>query len=399
MRIARIGARWLRAPIPVGLQHVSDFGRIDGFDMALIEIEADDGTIGWGEAKAAVGSSGSCAAIVAIVEHELAPLLTGRDPRRITANWEAMYNGGRERHAARAGRVMPILGRRGITVSAISGVDMALWDLTARALGEPVLSLWGGARFDVLPAYASGGWADVDDIGAQLDGYVRAGFGAVKMRVGAMDGDVSVSVARVAAARSQLGQDVQLMVDAHGTFSPSDAIAFARAIEPLNIRWFEEPVSADDRAGAARVRASCPIPVAAGESEFTRFDFVELAVRGLVDVLQPDAAICGGPTEARRIAALAESHQLELAPHCWGSALSYSAGVSLAFASPAARVVEYSLGANPFLHDLFESPPIPVGGQITPPAGPGFGCQPIDDVASEFTVDLHSPGPTPGVHA
>ena len=94
------------------------------------------------------------------------------------------------------------------------------------------------------------------------------------------------------------------------------------------------------------------IAIAAGESEFTRFDFRDLIEIDAVDVLQPDLAICGGPTEARRIAALAEAYQLELAPHCWGSALSFSAGVSLAFASPAATVIEYSLGANPFLHEL-----------------------------------------------
>ena len=104
------------------------------------------------------------------------------------------------------------------------------------------------------------------------------------------------------------------------------------------------------------MRASTSIAIAAGESEFTRFDFRDLIEIEAVDVLQPDLAICGGPTEGRRIAALAEAYQLELAPHCWGSALSFSAGLSLAFASPAATVIEYSLGANPLLHELVEEP-------------------------------------------
>lgn len=211
------------------------------------------------------------------------------------------------------------------------------------------------------------------------------------MRVGVMDGHLATSVARVGAARRALGDEIELMVDAHGTFSPSDAIAFARATEPFRLRWFEEPVSPDDRAGAARVRASTSVPIAAGESEFTRFDFVDVVDRGLADVLQPDLAICGGPTEGRRIAALAESHQLELAPHCWGSALSFAAGVSLAFASPAARIIEYSLGANPFLHDLFPTAPLPVGGVVAPPEAPGLGCEPSRDAFEEYRVADSAP--------
>jgi len=180
------------------------------------------------------------------------------------------------------------------------------------------------------------------------------------------------------------------MVDAHGTFAPLDAIAFARAVEPYRIRWFEEPVSADDRAGGARVRAAVNVPIAAGESEYTRFDFVDLVERGIADVLQPDLAICGGPTEGRRVAALAESHQLELAPHCWGSALSFAAGASLAFASPAARVIEYSLGANPFLHELFGAVHVPVDGSLAPPSSSGFGCDPVPDIVDRYTVGAAS---------
>ena len=127
------------------------------------------------------------------------------------------------------------------------------------------------------------------------------------------------------------------------------------------------------------------VPIAAGESEFTRFDFVDLVERGIADVLQPDLAICGGPTEGRRIAALAESHQLELAPHCWGSALSFAAGTSLAFASPAARVIEFSLGANPFLHELFGGVNLPVDGVVAPPSSPGFGCDPVPEIVDRYT--------------
>ena len=354
--------------------------------MALVRIEADDGTVGWGEAKAAVGSAGSCATVVACVNDELGPALVGLDPRRINEVADRIYNGPRAQYAATRGRVFPILGRRGLSVSAMSGVDMALWDLLGRLLAAPIVDLWGGPCRADMELYASGGWADADGIGAELGNYVAAGFGAVKMRVGVIDGTVDASIARVTAAREALGPTIEVMVDAHGTFSVAEAKRFAAGVEPLGVRWFEEPVSADDRRGMAEVRASTHVAIAAGESEFTRFDFRDLVDQHAVDVLQPDLAICGGPTEGRRIAALAESFQLELAPHCWGSALSFSAGVSLAFASPAATVIEYSLGANPLLHDLTDEPITVENGRVAAPTAPGLGVTPRQAFIDEFTV-------------
>ena len=269
-------------------------------------------------------------------------------------------------------------------MSAMSAIDMALWDLAGKSLGVPVVDLWGGPRTDTMPAYASGGWADVDNIGAQLQGYVDHGFGAVKMRVGIMDGDVATSVARVQAARRALGPDIGLMADAHGTYNATDAMRFLAGVEDCSLRWFEEPVNADDHAGARRVRASTRTPIAAGESESTRFDFRELIANEVADVLQPDLAICGGPTEGRRIAALAETHQVELAPHCWGSALSFNAGVTLAFSSSAARTIEYSLGGNPLLRDMPVEAPVVINGVVAAPTAPGFGIEPRPEFLQEY---------------
>jgi len=386
MLIRDVRATWLRCPIPVDQQHVSDFGRITSFDTTIVRIEADDGLVGWGEAKAGVGSSGGCRAVVAAVRDDLAPALVGQDARRLTAAWDTMYNGSRAGYAFDHGRGFPVLGRRGLAVAAMSGIDMALWDLLGKSLDVPVVDLWGGPRTDTLPAYASGGWADAAGIGEQLLGYVAQGFGSVKMRIGVMDGDVATSVERVHAARSALGPGVGLMVDAHGTYSAPEAMRFAAEVADLGLRWFEEPVNADDHAGARRVRASTHIPIAAGESEFTRFDFRDLIEHEAVDVLQPDLAICGGPSEGRRIAALAEAHQLELAPHCWGSALSFNAGVSLAFASSAARIIEYSLGGNPLLREMPERAPQVVDGLVSAPTEPGFGITPRSDFLEEYEV-------------
>ena len=385
MIIRNVDACWLSVPIPTERQHVSDFGRITSFDMALARIEVASGLVGWGESKAAVGSAGACAALVSCITAELGPQLVGQDARRITRLWEEMYSGTRGHYALSRGRTFPALGRRGLNVAAMSGVDMALWDLVGKSLDAPVVDLWGGACRSDMTVYASGGWADAAGIGAELNGYVERGFSAVKMRVGVIDGDVDTSIARVAAARSALGPAIKLMVDAHGTFSASEAKCFAAGVEPFGVKWFEEPVSADDRRGAAAVRSSTSIAIAAGESEFTRFDFRDLIEIDAVDVLQPDLAICGGPTEGRRIAALAEAYQLELAPHCWGSALSFSAGMSLAFASPAATVIEYALGANPFLHDLPEETIDVTDGRIVAPTRPGLGVTPRQDFIAEHT--------------
>ncbi len=386
--IAEVKAYWLRCPIEAAKQHRSDYGLLTHFDMTLVVVTTEEGRQGFGEAKAAVGSSGVCASIVSCVEHELRPLLIGRDARDIHQLWERMYNGVRDHYALKRGRGFPILGRRGLTVSAISGVDMALWDLLGRQLDIPLVELLGGRCRDHMPAYASGGWADEDGIGEQLQGYVDKGFKAVKMRVGVMDETVDKSIRRVRAARQALGPDIKIMADAHGTFSVPEAKQFCRGVADCNLYWFEEPISPDNREGTAEVRASTHIPIAAGESEYTRFDIRDLILARAIDVVQPDSAIIGGVTEARRVASLAETWQLELAPHCWGSALSFQAGLSLAFSSPSATIIEFSLGGNPMMHQLVEEPIVARDGQIDSPKGPGLGVTPNWDFIEAYHQKL-----------
>ncbi len=384
--IRAIEARWIRCPIPPERQHVSDFGRIATFDMALVQVTTDDGLVGYGEAKGAVGSAGECASLVTCIERELAPQLIGRDARDITRLWETLYNGTRDHYALSRGRGFPALPRRGTTVAAIGAIDIALYDLVGKSLGVPVVQLLGGSCRDSMPAYASGGWADVDHIGEQLAGYTSHGFRAVKMRVGVMDGRVETSIARVRAARERLGPDVDIMVDSHGTFSVPEAKRFARAVEDCGLRWFEEPINCDDTAGLADVRNATSIPIAVGESEFTRFELLNFLRLGAVDVLQPDTAIVGGITEAHRIGQLAHAFQRELAPHLWGSAVSFAAGLHVAFASPAAVVLEYSLGANPLLHELIEESFTATDGNLPSPTAPGLGVTLKQDFIDQFTV-------------
>jgi len=388
MKIADVEAYWISVPIPEKGQWRSDYGRLTHFDMCLVIITADDGRQGIGEAKSAVGASGSCASIVTCIKHELKPILVGKPVHNISELWERMYNGTRDHYAMSRGRVFPILGNRGTTISAISGIDMALWDLKGQDLNTPILNLLGGPCRPQMPAYASGGWADADEIGSQLQGYCEKGFKAVKMRVGSMDDNVAYSVERVKAARNALGNDVKIMADAHGTFSVPEAKKFCKEVEACNLYWFEEPISPDNKTGIAEVRSHTHIPIAAGESEFTRFNFVELIDKRGVDVLQPDAAIVGGISECMKVSALACSYQLELAPHCWGSAISFMAGVNVAFASPSAVVIEFSLGGNPLMYELCNEDPEVNNGIVSPPSRPGLGLTLNQDFVKTYTKNL-----------
>ncbi len=387
MKIKSVEAYWVHIPIPPERQHTSDFGRTLSFDGTIVRIDTECGITGWGEAKSQVGGMAQNQALTTLIDEEFGPLLKGEDPRDITRLWETLYSGSRGHYALREGRVFPVLGRRGITISAISGVDCALWDILGKSLGVPVWRLLGGRRSEKMPAYASGGWAGPDKIGDELMGYVkRGGFGAVKMRVGIIDGDPRASARRVHAAREALGPDIGLMCDAHGTLSVAEAKRFCRLVEDCNLTWFEEPVTADDKAGCAEVRRSTDIPIAAGESEFTRHDFRDLAVLGAVDIMQPDLAICGGITEAMRISGLASAHNLKLAPHLWAGAPAFAAGLAVAAASPAGFIVEYSLGANPLLHDLVEEA-FPVSdGLIEVPERPGLGVTVREDFLAKHAV-------------
>ena len=385
MRIKSVQAWWVQIPIEEQQQHVSDFGRLQTFDAAILRIETESGIVGWGEGKNAAGSAGNYSALVHLLNHEFGPRLIGRDASEITPIWEDLYNGPRAAAAAARGHALPELARRGLTLAAISAVDIALWDIRGKALDQPVWALLGGRSAARLPAYASGGWADADGIGAQLQSYIDAGgFRAVKMRVGSMDERPHVSAGRVKAARKALGPDVELMVDAHGTYTVAEARRFAHMVADCDLAWFEEPVNGDDRAGLAEFRAATSIPVALGESECTRFDFAALIAARAVDILQPDPAFCGGITEAMRIAALAASFNLRLAPHLWAGAPCFFAGLHVLAAAPAGFMVEFSLGANPMIHTLSRAPVRVVDGLIDVPDGPGLGLDMDTDMIARY---------------
>ncbi|WP_434361366.1 mandelate racemase/muconate lactonizing enzyme family protein [Parasalinivibrio latis] len=387
MKIAKVEAFNLRVPIPKTQQHVSDFGIASSFQTALVKITLENGLSGWGEGRMSAGSIGNHHSICQYIESEIAPVITGMEAGNITLIWDTLYNGTRQHHALKYGHVFPVMSRRGITVSAISAIDIALWDLFGKSTGLPVHQLLGGKRADSFPAYGSGGWTDASKIGEEMARYRDIGqFKTLKMRVGAQDGSAEASAARVAAARKALGTDIEICCDAHGTFTVSQAKTFCHLVKELGIGWLEEPVAADDIRGMAEVRASTHIAISAGESASTRFEFRDLIDARAVDIVQPDPAICGGITESRKIAALCEAANLRLAPHLWTGAPAFAAGLHLLAASSAGFTVEYSLGANPLIHDLIEESFTVVNGKIDIPERPGLGITVREDYVKKYSV-------------
>ena len=371
-------------PIPAERQHRTDLGTRVKSDAVLVMVETDDGITGIG------ASLGSPPILCAVVEHELAPALIGENPMFSERLYEKMYNGSRWKPALERGHAQPGDGRRGVTMEAISGVDIAIWDVKAQSLGIPIYQALGATR-DSIRAYASGGWAPGDEAEKEMSGYASKGFSAVKMRVVGRDGfSIENTLRRVAAARRGIGPSVELMLDAHGSLDVSTAIRLARQLEKFDIAWFEEPISPDDHLGLAEVRRSTIIPIATGEREFTRFDFEDLFLHRSVDIAQPDIARAGGFTEIRRIGYMASAKGIRLAPHAWGSGVLFAASIHMAMSAPNCHILEVSQGYMPMMYELFEESYDIREGVVHAPQKPGLGYTLREDALERFE---YIPGP------
>lgn len=371
--------------VPEEKQHRTDLGTRVKNNGTLVYVETDEGITGIG------ASLGTPSVVKALVEDDLAPVLVGEDPFFTERLWEKMYSGSRWQPALDRGYSQPRNDRRGITLEAISGIDIALWDIKGKALDQPIYKLLGAAR-DTVTGYASGGWAPGEEAEEELGGYADKGFEAVKMRVvGEDDFAIENTVRRVKAARCGIGPDVDLMIDAHGSLDVPTAIKVARRLEEYDIAWFEEPISPDDHEGLARVRESTEIPISAGESEFTRFDFKSVFDHGAVDIAQPDVSRAGGFTEIRRIASMAAAEGIRVAPHAWGSGVLFAASIHLGMSLPNCHVLEVSQARYmPMLYELFEEDFDIRDGQVHAPTEPGLGFTLRDDVEDRFEYE---PGP------
>ena len=293
-------------------------------DYGIARITTQDGTRGIGFCY---GGSDAGSLVAHAVRELFAPLLVGQDATRVEWLWDRMYGAG------------ILQGRAGAAMRALSILDIALWDRNARAAGLPLHRYLGGYHDASVPAYASGGYylkgKSPEMLGEELAGYVAMGFGAVKMKVGRRDPRGEEE--RIRAAREAIGPDVLLMLDANNAWRDlPTALRFMDRYEPYDPYWIEEPFPVDDIANHARLAERTRVPVATGEIEAGRWRFKELLDQGAASILQPDAAVCGGISEYRRIGATAASYGVNLCPHWF-----HDLHVHLVASAPNGQFVEF----------------------------------------------------------
>jgi L-alanine-DL-glutamate epimerase-like enolase superfamily enzyme len=255
---------------------------------------------------------------------------------------------------------------------AISAVDTALWDLKARLLGLPLHRLLGAVRPEV-PVYGSGGFTTYDEqqLSDQLEGWVRAGIPRVKIKIGESHGRrTDRDVQRVRQARSVIGRDVELFVDANGGYDAKQAVRLFEQVAEADVRWFEEPVSSDDLAGLRRVRDALEVDVAAGEYGYDLTYFTRMVSAGAVDCLQVDVSRCGGITEFQRAAAMAAGHHVDVSGHC-----APHLHLAVAAATPNLRHLEWFHDHARIERMLFDGATEASGGAVALPDGPGNGME------------------------
>jgi D-galactarolactone cycloisomerase len=375
MRIAQVRAHVLEAKLsePFGWS----FNATDTRGSCLVEIVAEDGTTGWGECYGP-------ARLNAPVVRAMASELIGKDPLATDALWLHLYNTFRDS------------GQKGLVVNAISGIDIALWDLKGHHFETPVHVLMGGPLRREVRAYATGTYRlrsgdPLDYIVREVKGYVGEGFPAVKLKIGF---GVKKDETLIRAVREAIGPDIGLMLDANHGFDALEAIELGRRVAALDIGWFEEPVVPDDLGSYIEVRRGQPIPVAGGECEFTRWGFREVLTRRAMDIIQPDTGGAGGLSECKKIADMATAFGVRYIPHVWGCGVGLAAALQLLAVlphspprhTPLEPMLEFDRSEHPFRQAVLTTPLEHRRGVVAIPGGPGLGIE-IDRAAIErFSV-------------
>ncbi len=375
MKITDVEAIVLRQP-------VLDEGIADGSqDDLVILVSTDEGITGLGEVdsapdavRALVHQQGSHA-----VATGLRDALIGEDPLDVERLWDKMY------------RSVIYVGRRGIAIHAISGIDIALWDLKGKALGKPVCELIGEPLRDRVRAYASMLMPDTTEETAARVGALRdQGFTAVKLGWGPLGKDPEHDVRLAAAACEAGGDGVAILIDAGLGYvaDSATAIGVARELEQLGVYWLEEPFEPDEYEAYAELADAVDLTIAAGEQDATRWGFRELIERGHVDLIQPDVTRCGGITETLRIASLAREHGVSVVPHAWKSGIIKAASLHVNAVLPEALFQEYCVAETEINTKLTRQRlPLEVDGCIAVPTAPGLGVDLDDDVFASLRVD------------
>jgi L-alanine-DL-glutamate epimerase-like enolase superfamily enzyme len=284
-------------------------------------------------------------------------------------------------------RLTATYGRRGAAVHAISGIDIALWDLVGQIAGLPIHRLLGGPRRDAVPVYASDlSQPDLDQTLALARRHRDAGFRAMKFGWGGLGEDRKTDARTAAAIRAEIGDDIDLMIDIGVPLSLDHALYLGRALADSGVYFLEEPLSPDDLAGFARLVAASPTPIATGEKETTQYPYLELMDRGGLRIIQPDVARVGGITEMLRIVAHAEARGVTVIPHCWSTDILVAATLHVLATQRQAPYLEFNATDNPLRTQLAVEPFRPVDGLLQVPDRPGLGIMLDPQTVERFRV-------------
>lgn len=363
MKITRIEPSLVRTPLVLdGAVPMASGAPKSDIHTVLVKVETDEGVIGWGEAFSNAGWFATCSAVEKIV----APRVVGKDPANIAQIQADLHRG------------LYNTGRSGAVVFAISGLDIALWDIAAKRAGQPLYKLLGGSTRTSLPAYASLlRYGDAKVVTDKIREALGRGYRHIKLHENKTD--------IVRAASKACGSGVQLMVDCSCPWTTDESIAIARDWGDLKLTWLEEPIyPPDDHGGLARLRAVSPIPVAAGENVSNVFEFKRLFEAGAVSIAQPSITKIGGVTEMRKIFALGEAHGVTVVPHSpyFGPGLMASIHVCAA----SAREIPIERYYCDFAETPFGDQINPKNGAFAVPQTPGLGIDPDPDVIARMRV-------------
>jgi len=378
MKIVEITTYLLRSPVDTPFTSARGWWYRSKNAM-MVRVLTDEGIEGWGEAY------GPPEVTRTVVNTLLASQVVGSDPFDTDVLWARMYQ--------RIADYDP----RGFGVAAISAIDIALWDIKGKALGMPVYALLGGAHRVTLRPYATGMYftsKDSDHIAEAVEeaaGYRERGFTGVKMKIAR---EPKAELRRVQRVREELGDDIELMVDANHGYHFSDALLLGRQFEQMGVSWFEEPVGPDDLNAYRELRSRLDIPLAGGENQFTRQAFAHIIDQRAMDIIQPDVCCAGGITETMKIATLAEVAGIQLIVHVWGSVIGLHAAMHVMAALPelphtwrdTPMWMEYEQTPNPFRDQLGGEPVQVSEGVVTVPDAPGLGLTVDLDVIERYRV-------------
>ncbi len=366
MKITDIRTIRLRASLPPDEQFRTRSGPRRYRSAFLIQVETDEGVTGIGSC------SGNGAILEAILTKVLKPLLLGRDPCLITELWDRIYVGAGVR----------LFGSRGIGVVALSGVDIALWDILGKVKNTPIHQLLSNSPRNKVELYATALYPD--QIGGDVEkalSYAARGFRGVKIKLGF---DLDSDLERVRAVRAAVGKEFPLMTDANMGYDLKVALRAIPLLRECGAGWLEEPLFVEDIDGHAELRSRSQVPIALGENLHTRFAFQEYLLRGAVDILQPDVARAGGISEVKEIGTLAEKHGLPLSLHTYGDAVGLAASAHMAAALKNSTVMERDCTYNPLQTALLREPLKVQGGTLIPPQGPGLGIELDPDALAKY---------------